>query len=525
MSTAPQRRAFLSVFDKTGLEPLARALSEQYGYELLATGGTKTFLEEKGLAVRESSEITGFGELLGGRVKSLHPEIFAAILAERDNPQHTVPFLIDVVVVNLYPFEQERASEAAQRDPGHLIHFIDIGGSALIRAAAKNCRDVSVLCDPAQYDAFLADLAAHQGHSSKTLRQQLALAAFQRSVAYDTAIAGYFAQLTQDAPAEAELADTLPLTLQKVQDLRYGENPHQKAALYGLGTRSVDFEVLWGKELSFNNILDMEAGWNIVTEFTEGLFKDTAACAIIKHNNPCGVAISHRSVQDAYQTAFDADPLSAFGGVVAFNRPVDVETAKWMKEVFLEVILAPDFEPGAFELLQAKKNLRLVKRPLPPAHPAEGLQLKQVSPQLFLAQMLDPAQNPDIATRMQVATEKKPDETMLEDMLFAWKVVKHVKSNAIVLAKEGRTVGIGGGQTSRIGALENALKQACDEAKDAILASDGFFPHEDNIYAAVQARVGAIIQPGGSIKDKDIIALANQYQLPMVLTGLREFKH
>jgi phosphoribosylaminoimidazolecarboxamide formyltransferase / IMP cyclohydrolase len=540
-SSTPQntKRAFLSVFDKTGLAPLAKALVETYGYELLATGGTKTHLEEKGIPVRESSEITGFDELLGGRVKSLHPEIFAGILAERDNPTHDVPFLIDTVVVNLYPFEQEQASEAKkqahERDDNHLLHFIDIGGSSLIRAAAKNYRFVTVLTQASDYTEFLTQLEKNKGEADKAFRQAMALKAFQRSVSYDTAITSYFQQLTASAtpktpsPDEGQHIDTLPnrvtLQLEKIQDLRYGENPYQKAALYGLDHSDVDFKVLHGKELSYNNLLDLQAGWNIVREFSQ-----TPACAVIKHNNPCGVAISNISIHDAYSTAFFADPLSAFGGVVALNKPVDEKTALEMKEVFLEVIIAPDFTPEAMAILTTKKNLRLVQRDFIPVENIETLDYKQVSPHLFLIQTQDPGQLQGLEARLLeeellAATDKKPRHDQLQDMIFAWKVVKHVKSNAIVLAKEGKTVGIGGGQTSRIGALENALKHACDEAKDSVMASDGFFPHEDNIYAAVQARVGAIIQPGGSIKDKDIITLANQYQLPMVLTGVREFKH
>lgn len=510
--------ALLSVFDKTGLEPLARALVEQYGYELLATGGTKTYLEERQIPVRDASEITGFEALLGGRVKSLHPEIFAGILAERGNPEHQVNLWIDTVVVNLYPFEKEQSAQAAQQDENHLLHFIDIGGSALIRAAAKNHLSVNVLCDPAQYDGFLQEMTTGSGKTGKQFRKQLGLQAFQRSVAYDSAISAYFTAGL--APEEAILSQSITLPLQKIQDLRYGENPYQQAALYGLSTSQADFSLLHGKELSYNNILDMQAGWQIVLEYTDGF-----ACAIIKHNNPCGVALSAASVEDAYQTAFEADPLSAFGGVVAFNQLVTAKAALAMKDVFLEVILAPGFEPEALEILERKKNLRLVQRVIPQNARAEGLQIKQVSADLFLVQMADPQKVSPIETLLKVATEQKPNEAQLQDMVFAWKVAKHVKSNAIVLAKAGRTVGISGGQTSRIGALENALKQACDEAKDAVLASDGFFPHEDNIYAAVQARVGAIIQPGGSIKDPDIITLANQYQIPMVMTGLREFKH
>lgn len=525
---AGKKVAFISVFDKQGLEPLARALSERHGYLILSTGGTKKFLDERNIPAIESSEITGFGELLGGRVKSLHPEIFAGILAEahdRDN-QAEVPFAVDVVVVNLYPFEAERdrfAKEEDSQDPLHMLHFVDIGGSALIRAAAKNYPLVNVLGSPAQYDAFLAELEQGNGSTSLGFRKQLAVEAFAQSSYYDGLVQRYLMnQLSPSmAPSitQAALPDALTLPLSKITDLRYGENPHQQAALYGLAKREVDFEYLHGKELSYNNILDMQAAWNIATEFSEN-----PACVIVKHNNPCGVAISTQSVQDAFQRALDTDPLSAFGGVVAFNQPVTEAAAKLMKDIFLEVIIAPDFEPGAFELLSTKKNLRLVKRDLPVLKLGQT-DYKQVADDLFLVQAVDEKKAKHANVAFKIATEQKPTDAQLEDMVFAWKVVKHVKSNAIVLAKAGKTVGIGGGQTSRIGALESALKLACDEAKDAVLASDGFLPHEDNIYAAAQARVGAIIQPGGSVKDPEVIKLANQYHIAMVTTGVREFRH
>jgi phosphoribosylaminoimidazolecarboxamide formyltransferase/IMP cyclohydrolase len=517
--------AFISVFDKQGLEPLARALAEQYGYVLLSTGGTKKYLDERGIPAIESSEITGFDELLGGRVKSLHPEIFAGILAESQDRENNaaVPFTVDAVVVNLYPFEAERdrvaQSEDGDPDPLHMLHFIDIGGSALLRAAAKNYPVVNVLGSPAQYDGFLAELANGQGQTSLGFRKRLAVQAFAQTAYYDSLIHCYLASQLPPGQAGEMLPDSLTLPLSRITTLRYGENPHQKAALYGVGKRQVDFEYLHGKELSYNNILDMQSAWNIATEFTEN-----PACVIVKHNNPCGVAISTRSLSDAFQRALDTDPLSAFGGVVAFNQPVTEQTARHMKDIFLEVIIAPDFEPAAFELLSTKKNLRLVKRELPMAK-AGQLEFKQVADELFLVQGVDDNALGEQEQRFKVATEQKPTDAQLEDMVFAWKVVKHVKSNAIVLAKDGKTVGIGGGQTSRIGALENALKLACDDAKDAVLASDGFLPHEDNIYAAAQARVGAIIQPGGSVKDPEVIKLANQYHIAMVTTGIREFKH
>jgi phosphoribosylaminoimidazolecarboxamide formyltransferase/IMP cyclohydrolase len=517
--------AFISVFDKQGLEPLARALTEQYGYVLLSTGGTKKYLDERNIPAIESSEITGFDELLGGRVKSLHPEIFAGILAESNDRENNaaVPFVVDTVIVNLYPFEAERdrfmKSDDAETDPLHLLHFIDIGGPSLLRAAAKNYPIVNVLGSPAQYDEFLAEMSRGQGTTSLGFRKRMAAQVFAQTAYYDSLINHYLASQLPAAQSDAMLPDAMTLPLSRITSLRYGENPHQKAALYGVAKRQVDFEYLHGKELSYNNILDMQSAWNIATEFSEN-----PACVIVKHNNPCGVAISTQSLHDAFQRALDTDPLSAFGGVVAFNKPLTEETAKRMKDIFLEVIIAPDFEPGAFDILSTKKNLRLVKRELPEAKTGQ-LEFKQVAEDLFLVQGVDEKAMGKQEQLFKVATEKKPTDTQLEDMVFAWKIVKHVKSNAIVLAKDGKTVGIGGGQTSRIGALENALKLACDEAKDAVLASDGFLPHEDNIYAAVQARVGAIIQPGGSVKDPDVIKLANQYDIAMVTTGIREFKH
>lgn len=521
-SLTGKKIVFISVFDKQKLEPLARTLVEQYGYVLLSTGGTKKYLDERNIPAIESSEITGFDELLGGRVKSLHPEIFAGILAEEKDRSNKadVPFEIDTVVVNLYPFEAERDRMAVEgeSDPLHLLHFVDIGGPSLIRAAAKNFPIVNVLSSASQYDEFLAEMEKGKGQTSVGFRKQLAVQAFAQTAYYDNLIHQYFAaQLPENKSAELPDAMSLPLT--KITNLRYGENPHQKAALYGVAKKDVDFEYLHGKELSYNNILDMQAAWNIVTEYTEN-----PACVIVKHNNPCGVAISTQSVEDAFKRALDTDPLSAFGGVVAFNQTVSEAAAKAMKDIFLEVIIAPDFEPAAFEVLSTKKNLRLVKRALPEGQ-KYGMEFKQVAEDLFLVQGVDPSLLSQHESRFKVATDKKPTDTQLEDMVFAWKVVKHVKSNAIVLAKEGKTVGIGGGQTSRIGALENALKLACEQAKDAVLASDGFLPHEDNIYAAAQARVGAIIQPGGSVKDPEVIKLANQYNIAMVTTGVREFKH
>lgn len=536
MSFIPENRpyAFLSVYDKQGLEPLARALSQVYGYGLISTGGTYAFLQECGIEAIDSETITGFGDLLEGRVKSLHPAIFAPILAKRGQPGHDTPFVIDVVVVNLYPFEAACERPQAAHDPAYVLDYIDIGGSSLIRAAAKNHPAVAVLCDPAQYDGFLQELKLGGGQSSLPFRQKLALQAFQRSQAYEAAITAHFERQLGDAalsPAvsvteapSAVLPEALTLDLRKIRDLRYGENPHQHAALYGIGHATPDFTALQGKALSFNNLLDLQAAWALVCEF-----RRAPACAIIKHNNPCGVALG-RSVREAYQRAFSVDPLSAFGGVVAFNAPVCAETARQMKDVFLEVVVAPAFEPEALAILESKKNLRLVQRPMPAADAPPALDIKPFGDRALLLQRADLEATLDIEQRLaegalQVVSQRQPSEAQMDDLLFAWRVVKHMKSNAIVLAKDGRTVGLGVGQTSRIGALEIALRQACDEAKDAVMASDGFLPAEDNVVAAAQARVAAIIQPGGSIKDKDVIALANQNQMAMVATGLREFRH
>ncbi len=546
LSSSNSPRAFISVYDKSGLAPLAKALVDVYGYELISTGGTRKFLEEQGIPSIESSEITGFGELIGGRVKSLHPEIFAGILAKRDDASHTVPFYIETVIVNLYPFEAALADTTLANDEAKMVEYIDIGGSSLIRAAAKNYASVNVLCDATQYDSFLQELKLGDGKTSVPFRKKLASDAFTHSADYDGHIQRYFlgqsanpncstaSAETSMGTSEATLDTHMTLNLNKIRDMRYGENPHQKAALYRLtqpgqpAETGEGFELLNGKPLSFNNIVDMESAWAIATEFTS-----EPACAVIKHNNPCGVALGH-TIDDAYHTAFFADSLSAFGGVVAFNGMVNVAAAEQMKDVFLEVIVAPGYEPAALELLQTKKNLRVIQRPLPVQDDEQAktpnFLFKQASDDLFLVQADDPAQTTGIDQLLHegtlgVVTETRPDPSQMEDMVFAWKVCKHVKSNAIVLAKGKRTVGIGVGQTSRIGALEIALRQACDEAKGAVMASDGFLPAVDNVEAVVQARVAAIIQPGGSIKDKDVIAVANQHQLPMVTTGVREFRH
>ncbi len=516
--------AFISVSDKTGLADIAQAMVERFSYQLIATGGTYRHLAEAGIPVIDSTELTGFGELAGGRVKSLQPDIFAGILSPRDD--EALKCLIDTVIVNLYPFEQKLAEGL---DDDALVEHIDIGGPSLIRAAAKNHRYVNVLCTPAQYEGFAKQLIMNDGETTLAFRKHLAATAFNLTARYDAAIDGYFAQSTPPStatPVIPALADNLTLNLAKLTDLRYGENPHQQAALYtleqGSGSGYIQHH---GKALSYNNLVDMFSAWGIVQEFHPD---NGPVCAVIKHNNPCGVATG-TTLADAWHRAFFADSLSAFGGVVAFNQPVDKATADQMTDIFLEVVIAPSFDDDAINLLNQKKNIRLIERAWnepsqPPIH------LTMVDGQRVLAQRLAETQPVAIDTLMaegyvNTVTRKKPTASQLDDMRFAWKVVKHVKSNAIVLAKDGQTVGIGVGQTSRIGALEIALRQACDATHGAVMASDGFLPALDNVQAAIQARVGAIIQPGGSIKDKDVVALADQHDLPMLTTGIREFRH
>jgi len=500
----PKYKALISVYDKTGVVELAQKLLD-YDYEIISTGGTYNLLKENNIPAVEVKDVTEFEEMLDGRVKTLHPRIFAGILARTDNPNDMLELeknnidTIDLVVVNLYPFAQKRTTD-----------FIDIGGVSLIRAAAKNYPSVALLTSPNQYDKFIENLEKNNGQTDEGFRKSLAAKGFQLTAQYDNVIAGFFA----DAD---ELSENIKLDLEKIQDLRYGENPHQTAGLYSTGD-NVKFELLNGKELSFNNIFDMSAAYNIVSEFI-----GVCACAIIKHNNPCGVALGE-CVAEAYSRALECDPISAFGGIVAFNEKVDLMTAKMMKELFLEVIIAPEFDDDAVELLSQKKNLRLVKvnGDILSYKKAPILDVKNTRFGALVQTKEDKELGKD---NFKVVTKAKPDERMVEDMIFAWKVVKHVKSNAIVVVKDKRTVGIGMGQTSRIASMEIALNQACDEAKDAVVASDGFFPAIDNIQVAGQCRVAAIIQPGGSIKDEDVIKECDKYNIAMINTGIRHFLH
>ena len=513
------RRAIISVSDKTGLLDLVQFLAER-GVKILSTGGTAKLIAEKGLPVTEVSTFTGFPEILDGRVKTLHPRIYGGILSIRANDEHQrqmqendlVP--IDLIVCNLYPFEATLKKGAGREE---IIENIDIGGPTMIRAAAKNCRDVVVITDPSQYAGLMDEMRAHEGAVSEDFAFACAARVYRTTSRYDTLIASYFAsRLAPDA-----LPDMIPLRLEKAGGLRYGENPHQAAAFYrttalepyGLAAA----QILQGKELSFNNYLDLEAVLSGVREF------EAPTAYVVKHTSPCGVA-SNKSLATAYRAALECDPLSAFGGIVGFNREVDAATAKELiagmdKYGFLECILAPGFAPAAREALAAKKNLRLVV--VPDLAAADPLDFKRVTGGFVV-------QEPDrgaAAEGMKGVTKKAPTPAQAEDLEFAWRVVKTTKSNAIVYAKGGKTVGIGGGLYSRVDANRIAAEKAGAKAKGAVLASDAFFPFPDNIDVAAKAGIAAIIQPGGSLKDKDCIEACDRNGIAMVFTGVRHFKH
>lgn len=508
-----KKRAIISVFDKTGIVDFAKALQQQYDYEIVSTGSTAKLLKDNGIETIEVSKLTGCEEMLSGKVKTLHPVIHAGILADVQNI-HEAKEIADkniqafqMVVVNLYPFEQVASQE---HDEQTLIDNIDIGGVALLRAAAKNHKNVTVVSSINQYSTVLQNLKENNGETTPVFRRGLALDAFEITSKYDSVI---MKELSEDKEAHKTMF------LKKEGDLRYGENPHQKASLYkNAESEAVDYEFLNGKELSYNNILDMTAAINIVSEFY-----DVASVAVVKHNTPCGVALG-KSINEAYLKAIDSDPISAFGGIIAFSQPVNTEIAKHASSMFLEVLVAPDYEPEALELLKKKKNLRIIKLNTPLKDFKKFCEKDiKVTPFGTLVQEFDTKELDKDS--FEVVTKKKPTTEMIEDMVFAWKVCKHVKSNAIVIAKDFKTLAICGGQTSRIDSMEIALNRACDGAKDAVAASDGFFPAIDNIQAAAQCRIAGIIQPGGSIKDKDVIDAANKYDMVMITTGIRHFRH
>lgn len=489
------KRAFISVFNKEGIVDFAKKLQQCHGYELISTGGTFDKLKAAGLEVKGISEITGFRELIHGKVKSLHPKIHAGILCDR-SAQDEVEELkengidyIDMVIVDLYPEE------------------IDIGGVTLLRAASKNYAHVTPVFSSEQYETILEELDQNNGQTTYELRKNLAKETFQYTAAYDADISK---RLFED---EGLLPKRLVLCLDKVKDLRYGENPHQAAAIYKKPS-DIPYEVLQGKEISYNNMVDIASAVGIIREFV-----DVPAACVIKHNNPCGAAVGD-NIYDAYIKAHSCDPISAFGGIIGLNQKVTEDIAKHASQMFLEVIVAPEFSDEALEILSKKKNLRLVKLPI---YENNRQYTIKDTPYGTLVQEVDRGEFS--RDNFNIPTKAKPTEQNIEDIVFAWKIAKHVSSNAIVIAKGLKTIGLGIGQTSRIASMEIALNQACEETKDAVVASDGFFPAIDNIHAAAQARIGAIIQPGGSIKDPDVIAEADKYNIPMVMTGIRHFKH
>ncbi|MBF9029572.1 bifunctional phosphoribosylaminoimidazolecarboxamide formyltransferase/IMP cyclohydrolase [Rhodobacterales bacterium HKCCE3408] len=523
--TAPIARALLSVSDKTGLVDFAKALAGR-GVALLSTGGTAKTLREAGLDVTDVAEVTGFPEMMDGRVKTLHPKVHGGLLGRRGTDdaamaEHGIA-PIDLLVVNLYPFE---ATAAAGADYATCVENIDIGGPAMIRAAAKNHDAVTVVTDVGDYDALLAELESNGG-TTLDFRKKMAAIAYARTAAYDAAVSTWMAQATGEAtPRRRAVAGTL------AQSLRYGENPHQSAAFYKDGSARpgvATAEQVQGKELSYNNINDTDAAFELVAEFAAS---DGPACAIIKHANPCGVGRGE-TMREAYRKAYDCDRVSAFGGIVALNQTLDAETAEAITETFTEVVIAPDAEAGAREVFAAKPNLRLLLTGALPDPAAPGLMLKQVAGG-FLMQDRDNGRVTE--GDLKVVSKRKPDAREMADMLFAWTVAKHVKSNAIVYAKNLATVGIGAGQMSRVDSSRIAARKAEDMAallalKDspaigAVVASDAFFPFADGLMAAAEAGATAVIQPGGSMRDAEVIAAADEAGLAMVFTGMRHFRH
>lgn len=522
------RRALLSVSDKRGLIDFATKLTA-HGVELISTGGTAKAISEAGLKVRDVSEITGFPEIMDGRVKTLHPSVHGALLAVRDDPEHAKAMQdhgivgIDLVVVNLYPFEEVVASDA---DNDTIVENIDIGGPAMIRASAKNHAYTAIVTDPDDYDQVLANLDKYEGSLNLEFRRKLAARAFARTASYDAAISNWFAKTLEiDTPTWRATAGKLHTVM------RYGENPHQQAGFYVNGEKRFGVataQVVQGKQLSYNNINDTDAAFELVAEFSP---EKQAAVAIIKHANPCGVA-QGTSLKDAYLQALSCDPVSAFGGIVALNRILDEDAAEEIVKIFTEVIIAPDATPAAREIIAAKKNLRLLIAGGLPDPKAAGITYRSVAGG-FLVQSRD---NGIVdACDLQVVTERQPTERELNDMKFAFRVAKHVKSNAIVYAKNSATVGIGAGQMSRVDSARIAAQKAIDAAnaqglsepqtRGSVVASDAFFPFADGLLSAIEAGATAVIQPGGSIRDDEVIAAANEHDVAMVFTGMRHFRH
>ncbi|HWY21414.1 MAG TPA: bifunctional phosphoribosylaminoimidazolecarboxamide formyltransferase/IMP cyclohydrolase [Candidatus Acidoferrum sp.] len=521
-STSRIQRAILSVTDKTGLVDFARQLAG-LGIELISTGGTAKLLRESGIAVKDISELTGFPEMLDGRVKTLHPKVHGGILHRRENPAHTAAVAehdiqpIDMVVVNLYAFEKTAAKPGVAFE--ELIENIDIGGPSMIRSAAKNFHDVAVVTSPADYSALAEELARNQGAFSLETKWRLAQKAFATTSAYDSAIASTLEKIPADfhlPPKDESFPQTFRLSFQKTLDLRYGENPHQKAAMYsdGSGVGVANALQLQGKELSYNNIVDLQAAWDLAQEFDP---QDEGVCAIIKHTNPAGTATG-KTLAEAYKRALECDPVSAFGGVIGVNRPIDGEAAEEMHKLFLEVIAAPGFDEAAKARFATKKNLRLVEVKAA----AQKWILKNVSGGILLQDAdIRPLQDIDL----KVVTQRAPTPEETRALLFAWKVCKHVKSNAIVYAHDGQTVGVGAGQMSRVDSAKIGAMKAQLPLKGTVAASDAFFPFPDGVEEIAKAGATAIIQPGGSQRDPEVIAAADRLGLAMLFTGVRHFRH
>jgi phosphoribosylaminoimidazolecarboxamide formyltransferase/IMP cyclohydrolase len=555
------RRALISVSDKTGIVDFARELKD-FGVEIISTGGTAKALRQAGIEVRDVSDLTGFPEMMDGRIKTLHPKIHGALLGVRDNPNHQAAMRdhaiepIDMVVINLYPFEETVAREGVT--PAEAIEQIDIGGPALIRSAAKNYKDVAVVTSPDMYRQIRTELILDDCALTLATRELLARLAFMRTAIYDAAIFPYLSANLEGAKGskifppipellapmstymnlfssamkamtgpefttepDEQFEDHYQLPLDKLADLRYGENPHQTAALYEIGTPAAsaesggvaNAEQLAGKEMSFNNYVDADAAWQLVSDF------DDLACAIVKHTNPAGIALG-ASAEIAYRRALATDPLSAFGGVVAFNCPVDEAAARAVVEIFTEVIIAPGYEESALEVLRAKKNLRVLR--VVSSDSGLGLEYKQISGGMLVqtrdTHQLQPAD-------LRVVTKREPTENEISDLLFAWTVCKHTKSNAIVYVRDKQAVGVGAGQMSRVDSVKLGAMRAQLPTAGSVLASDAFFPFRDGLDEAAKHGITAVIQPGGSVRDAEVIAAADEHGLAMVMTGIRHFKH
>ena len=518
-SNRKMQRAILSVTDKTGLVDFARKLSS-LGIELISTGGTAKLLRDSGITVRDISELTGFPEMLDGRVKTLHPKVHGGILHRREDPKHVAAIKehgiapIDMVVVNLYAFEKTAAKPGVAFE--ELIENIDIGGPSMIRSGAKNFHDVAIVTSPADYDSIADELQRDGGSLSLATKWRLAQKAFATTAAYDSAIASTLERISPEK-FEVQAQEGFPATLRfqfhKALDLRYGENPHQKAAMYsdGSGVGVANARQLQGKELSYNNIVDLQAAWDLAQEFEQPV------CAIIKHTNPCGTATG-KTLAEAYKRALECDPVSAFGGVIGVNRPIDAEAAEEMHKMFLEVIAAPGFDEAAKAKFASKKNLRLVQV----TAVDQKWALKNVSGGMLVQDAdIRPLQDADL----KVVTKRAPTPEETRALLFAWKVCKHVKSNAIVYARDGQTVGVGAGQMSRVDSAKIGAMKAQLPLKGTVAASDAFFPFPDGVEEIAKAGATAIIQPGGSQRDPEVIEAADRLGLAMLFTGVRHFRH